>query len=392
MKPLLVFLLFTGLVCACSTEDSRKQCEKDGDCNTHWRCDMYTYTCRCISDDGCNAAASERCMPDGTCQVYTGCSSDMDCPSQQRCDVPTGECLCISNEACPEGEICNPSGYCQPSEGCYDNVDCAAGEYCAFDDGFEYGSCQPEGSCTHKFQCPIAQICEAGSCVDGCEDYGDCPYKWACSNGQCVQGLCDDDSFCEFMEYCQGGNCLDAYDPAAPYCKPCDGQNLTDCGSRANPCLIYPFDPPEPFAAVSDEYCSVDCSGGGRCPKGFECSSIITVSQTDLCRSDNECPNGLPCLLNPEEDQGFCPCHPSLNPCMSNSCLPGMCLMNTCLGVSTPCTTDADCSMCTVTRDACTTSADCRAVECELYDGVDYGGCVSARACGLADGYHCPPP
>jgi hypothetical protein len=211
-----------------------------------------------------------------------------------------------------------------------------------------------------------------------------------------MEGVCEDDSFCDFMFSCDNGNCTNAYSANTPYCKPCDGQNLMDCGVRENPCLIYPYDD-DAFiqgAGGLDEYCSVDCSGGQRCPNGFECNSIITVKQSDLCRSDSECPGNLPCLKSQEEDQGFCPCHDTQNRCMANTCLQNMCgtFTHTCLMLDLPCQTDADCYMCSVTTAHCATDADCAEIECEKYDGVDYGGCVSARGCGLQEGYHCPPP
>jgi hypothetical protein len=391
-KRIIGLLILAGCLAmtGCGEGGSQKECEMDGDCPAHWRCDIYAFICRCVSDEGCDQVAGEVCMPDGTCQVYTGCTSDAMCPSLWRCEVSTGECLCTSDEACGVGEVCNSSGFCQPSAGCFDNDDCAAGEFC----DTPTKTCVPVGTCTTKFQCPIGNLCSGGQCVPGCEDYGDCPLRSGCINGQCMQGVCEDDSFCEFMYYCDNGNCLNAYSANTPYCKPCDGQNLLDCGVRGNPCLIYPFDPPEPFAQVSDEYCSVDCSGGQRCPNGFTCNSIITVKQTDLCRSDAECPGSLPCLKSQEEDQGFCPCHNTQNRCMANTCLQNMCgtFTGTCLLLDLPCQTDADCYMCSVTTAHCATDADCATIECELYDGVDYGGCVSARGCGLDEGYHCPPP
>ncbi len=386
-----------GLLASCGEEGSKKKCEKDGDCPAHWRCDMYAFICRCVSDEGCDQAAGEVCMPDGTCQVYTGCTSDAMCPSLWECDTNTGECLCTCDEACEPGEICNPSGYCQPSSGCFDNDDCGQGEIC----DTSTKTCIDDGTCTNKFQCPIGHLCQNGQCVPGCEDYGDCPLGSACIGGQCVQGKCEDDTFCDFMWYCDtGGTCQNAYDAAnAPYCKPCDGASLTDCGPRENPCLIYPFKT-DAFATQSgeDEYCSVDCSGGQHCPNGFECNSIITVKTTDLCQTDADCPQGLPCLKHPEEDEGFCPCHNTRNPCMDNTCMTSdMCFAGSCLslsiaGIDLSCTQDSDCNICLVTMSHCMSDADCKTIECELYDGVDYGGCVSAKGCGLNEGYHCPWP
>jgi hypothetical protein len=396
----LIFLAASLAVGACSGSGAEVECKKDSDCQENWICDIYGNYCRCVNDDGCNTAIGERCTTAGTCEIYTGCKTDQDCAGCQRCEIESGECLCTDDCGCAEGEKCNASGYCQPSSGCFDNADCAQGEIC----NTPTKTCIPANTCTSKFQCPLGQICTGGTCVDGCEDHGDCPWendvKSACMDGSCVAGVCGDDSFCDFMEYCNNGNCLSAYDEQdAPYCRPCDNMVLDTCGPVSNPCLIYPYLPPEEFAQVSDEYCAVDCSEGQRCPNGFECSSIISIKQTDLCQTDNDCPLGLPCLKGAEEDEGFCPCHPMKNACPENTCLMDTCgtITHKCFalglaGLNVPCTTNADCQLCQVTWDSCNSDADCEAIDCEIYDGVDYGGCVSAKGCGLQEGYHCPPP
>jgi hypothetical protein len=52
-----------------------------------------------------------------------------------------------------------------------------------------------------------------------------------------------------------------------------------------------------------------------------------------------------------------------------------MCLLGSCINKKIPCNTSADCT-----------------IECELYDGANYGGCVIGKNCGLKEGFHCPPP
>ncbi len=384
MKRLLIIqavlaLAISLLLAGCSGGgDSKAQCEKDGDCPANWRCDAYAMICRCINDNACNVGGGERCMPNGTCQLYTGCSSDPECGSCQRCEVSTGECLCTGDCACAEGEFCNSSGFCQPSTGCFDNDDCATGEFC----DTSAKSCIPTNTCTNKYQCPFGQICAGGTCVSGCEDHGDCPFHQACINGVCTQGVCPDDSFCDFMEYCSAGTCLSAYnDQYAPYCKPCQNEDLNGCGDPLNPCLIYEYfgdafeqNYPFPRLLPNDpaEYCAVDCSGGQRCPVGFYCATIISIKQSDICQNDWDCPAGLPCLKG-ESDTGFCPCHDINNPCPDNSCVA---FFNMCAATGLPCSTDADCYN----------------IVCEKYDPQDYGGCVSAKGCGLEEGFHCPWP
>lgn len=360
---IVALLAIAGLLlpaAGCSGNGSRSECEKDGDCPSNWRCDIYAKVCRCINDEAC-VAPDQRCMPDGSCQVYTGCSTDQECGSCKRCEAATGECLCTDDCACGEDEFCNSSGFCQPRTGCFDNADCSDGEYC----DTPSKSCVPTGTCSTKFQCPLGQICPSGTCVPGCQDHGDCPFHEACMNGSCQAGVCPDDSFCEFMEACMGGNCVDAYDDQyAPYCKPCNNVQQDPCGEATNLCLIYPYDND---GFPSDNYCGVDCSGGQRCPVGFECSTVILVAGS--CRSDAECSMyNVPCLIG-EEDNGFCPCNNQTNPCPANNCFMGMC---------------------SASGDSCSSNADCIQLVCEYYEGYDYGGCVYAKNCGLKEGYHCP--
>ena len=92
------------------------------------------------------------------------------------------------------------------------------------------------------------------------------------------------------------------------------------------------------------------------------------------------------------EDKGYCPCHDANNPCPQNSCLQDICFGSACLSTGLACTTNEDCQVCTIGAQPCLSDADCPTLACEIYEDVDYGGCVSARACGLDDGQHCPAP
>ena len=105
-------------------------------------------------------------------------------------------------------------------------------------------------------------------------------------------------------------------------------------------------------------------------------------------------------MKDEEEDTGFCPCTvDSRNPCgFDNTCLQdscstwsGNCLAASLSGITIPCNDDTDCQFCTANLAPCDAANPCTPIVCELYDGVDYGGCVSAKACGLLEGYRCPP-
>ena len=385
----------------CNTSGScqaKAGCILDADCGSDvdWRCRINPQTsigeCFCNTDGAC--AEAEFCNVHGYCQPNASCDSNEDCQAGRFCNVDTGECLCNpeAQTGCEaDTEVCNQSGYCQPRPGCYDNRDCAElpGTFC----DFSTRSCVPEGSCTSDLQCPLGTVCRQYVCVAGCSDSADCPLDSYCSNNQCVNG-CQADDFCEFAQFCMGGSCQDAYSASTPYCKTCDGGDLTSCGDRDNLCLIYPYDS-DAFAAVDDEYCAPDCSGDQRCPNGFSCNSVISVKQEDLCQVDADCPAGLPCLKSPEEDSGYCPCAGN-NPCPANTCFTDYCIGGTCsilgsAGLTLPCNNAADCKVCLVTLDSCANTA-CEPVDCILNDGVNYGGCVSGQGCGLIEGVHCPDP
>ncbi len=392
----------------CNTSGSCQKkagCILDADCGNpdDWRCRISADTgigeCFCETDAACEQG--EFCNVHGYCQPNSSCESNEDCPAGRFCNVDTGECLCNpeAQTGCDAGEVCNASGYCQPRPGCYDNSDCAdvPDTYC----DFNTRTCVPNGTCTSDMQCPLGTICRLDGdqyrCIEGCQDSADCPLDQYCQSNACVDG-CQADDFCAFAEYCVQGQCQSAYSEQTPFCKPCDNTNLLSCGTIENSCLIYPYESDD-FAQQSDEYCAPDCSGNERCPNGFRCNTVITIKQSDLCHSDADCPAGLPCLKSPEEDQGFCPCTQDMrNACPENTCLQDTCgMMDVCstlsmMGTNLPCQDDSDCHLCTVTWEPCDANGQCPDTVCELYDDVDYGGCVSAKACGLLEGVHCPPP
>ncbi len=363
-------LLAVLTVGGCKGTGSEGECAKDGDCPTNWVCDIYGKFCRCISDLGCNTALGERCMPSGSCEIYTGCKADTDCGGCQSCQVETGECLCVEDCGCPDGEKCNASGYCQPSSGCFDNEDCAQSEIC----DTPTKTCISSAICTHKLQCLIGQICVNGVCQIGCEDHGDCAWengiKASCISGSCQPGVCSDSTFCGFLESCELGNCQNAYNEAtAPYCMPCTSSIGNDCGDIAtNLCLIYPFEG-DAFGTQHDEYCGVDCSVTLTCPNGFQCGAIRVVDPADECSSDAQCPAGAPCLKSLEADKGYCACNDSTNRCPPDIC--GL-ITKTCISSKKPCQTSADC-----------------AIPCEKFPGETFGGCVMGRQCGLEEGIQC---
>ncbi len=357
-------------------------CILDSDCgdDTLWFCRINSDTkigeCFCKADGACEQG--EFCNPHGYCQPLSTCTSNDDCQAGKLCDIPSGECLCDSDAqtGCASGEVCNSSGYCQPRPGCYDNSDCTdiAGTFC----DITTRTCIPNGTCTTDRQCPIGQVCQNGACADGCHYASDCELTECCVSNQCQTCDCQNDDFCAFAEFCNNSNCQSGYSQDTPYCKPCNSQSTdyTQCGDVLNRCLIYPFTN-DTFAGHSDEYCAMDCSTNDRCPKGFGCSEIVVIKSTDECVTDNDCPSGVPCWKGPEEDKGYCPCHPQKNSCPLDSCdvfgIVGP--PNTCINKRTPCSSSLDCT-----------------IECVSDQADGFGGCVIGKTCGLQEGIHCPYP
>lgn len=425
----------TGEFCNLSGQCQKKAgCISDSDCGDPnlFRCFIDPVTkvggCLCKADAACEQG--QFCNPKGFCQPLATCQKNEDCPPGKTCKIETGECLCNheDNTGCLSTEVCNASGYCQPRPGCFDNRDCAdvPNTFC----DTETKVCIPIGSCNSDRQCQIGQVCANHACVAGCRGNEDCPLDQRCVNAACVGG-CQGDEFCDFAQFCVSGACQNAYTAQTPYCKPCVNTDLTMCGDRKNTCLIYQYTGDEfstaggnsctrdsqctspmqcncPKSAADPtvcqtgqtgvcgytEYCAPDCSANQRCPNGFECNSIISVKSTDICPA-HTCPQGLPCLMG-ESDTGYCPCHPTKNPCPANTCIADTCLGGVCYalslnGIRLPCQTANDCKVCSVNLLSCATTT-CPAIQCVTYDGVDYGGCVSAQSCGLMEGVHCPKP
>lgn len=403
-----------GLFCtvkgAC---EPKRGCMVDQDCGDEdkYLCRINQDTrigeCLCKNDAACQPG--EFCNSRNFCQAIQVCDSNDDCPAGRACNLQSGECLCNpeAQTGCARGEVCNASGYCQPRPGCYDNNDCEnlAGTYC----DTTTKTCVPNDQCVGDMQCPLAEICKLTGtkyqCIDGCNDSADCPLDHYCGpEKRCVPG-CQADDVCGFANFCTAGTCQAASTEQAPYCRVCYNSNKGICGNRSNSCLIYPYtgdafvaaDPYKGMRPISSstEYCAPDCSKSGHCPYGFECRSVITVDR--VCRSNQECPGGVPCLKSQEEDTGYCPCtQDNKNPCnFPNACIKGSSICNAQKKCTAPiaganCTTNADCAYCQSTREACSQNSDCRPITCELYPDQTYGGCVSAKACGLIEGMHCP--
>ncbi len=382
---------------------------------------------------GCRNAPSSSCSDDGDCPV-----------PGTRCETTTGACICITSEACPEGAFCNGAGICQERAGCARTSECGAGTYC----DVSTGVClvgppalgQPCGLASH---CPYGSVCDGGLCRAGCFDSGDCPLGHVCQSGTCIEGICADDSFCEFGERCVQSRCQP--DRRGPYCRGCSMDNnaqVTPCDEPRNFCLVNNFE-----RGGSPTICGVDCSLGQPCPNGYECNNVLTLSG-DACTFNAQCkcdprtirfsqircdvaapcdprlPDGGPdpdasgctfedhpscsgeaCLVLKGAQEGSCSCIRD-DQCEGDSvCVDGVC----CSGAVEEdrqcivgegrtsgfcnCATDDDCPQdvcngltrtCTFTQQACTPGeGDCGAISCVS------GACLIGANCAPIQGLSC---
>ena len=94
----------------------------------------------------------------------------------------TGSPMCTDAD-CPQGQYCDGvSGTCIP--GCNDDTDCTAPAVC------DVGGHTCKG-CVIDGNCPLGQVCDAGTCVPGCNDMQPCQDGLACCADTCVDPLSD---------------------------------------------------------------------------------------------------------------------------------------------------------------------------------------------------------
>ncbi len=278
---------------------------------------------KCKTNADCGP--DEVCNSHNFCQATFGCHSDSQCGANQTCDTTSGTCLCSNDQGCVSdggvAEFCNANHRCQSYGACQDNSDCPTGKIC----DTVNNSCIAASACGGTTQCPLGQICNASNvCVAGCNTSGDCPQTavnssgvtyfapQGCINGQCVPNGCTSTLGCTFENFCQSNTCVSACSASSPYCKPCTTD--LDCNSgfsTANHCLEDPRNAAscQPGQSGCQFWCGVDCSGAKACPAGFDCGSIIIVTQQTSCTCGTSCSNGTgPCQCNEGATSGFCLC------------------------------------------------------------------------------------
>lgn len=253
---------------------------------------------QCLDDSYCEAgtycdegSCREGCRSDRDCVDYRNNCNDAFCEAHSCVQVPINEdVLCAPPvNACWKGSYCK-AGVCTQLSPIV-NGECG---HCMECDG--YGNCVPvsdvrdrwdhcpgmqycwEGSCTgcsDDTACESNQICEAGTCVPGCNEDLDCAYLADdCNDALCFDHECrvtpksEQGGFCD-GGFCSGGvcvqcvsdlNCSDGLVCVASSCVPGCGTDA-DCAAGSSEC--------NPTACVAGKCESHPVADGTDCYGGF---------------------------------------------------------------------------------------------------------------------------
>jgi hypothetical protein len=271
--------------------DSDDDCPADTECVDHF-CDLATNTCdsvrECEQDSDCDdgdPCTDDVCGTDGCCSNQPLSCVDEPCPPECYCDE--------------EGSVCRLCECAGDGETCCTDSDCDDGKTCTTD------TCV-DNCCTYEpVECPNNQCCrENVGCVDTCDDGVFCNGVEGCDDGQCVDAVAlpcpeDDGLFCNGPEGCDEDNdvCVEEL--------PClEGQ---ECDEETDECFV---------PCGEDADCPDDglfCNGPetcveGRCvsgppPCGGECDEA-----NDVCGPEPErrCATAADCLENEQCVDGLC--------------------------------------------------------------------------------------
>lgn len=276
--------------------------------------DFYNQDMACSSNADC--MAGEVCNGQLCVATVTRCTTDTDCAGNEVCRT-----FYVSEEGTQQ------VAWCQPASSCRSQVDCATGQYCgARTSEFALGTCiddaaacnpsdpapcaigacvqdsstgsyrcidEVEPECTDAMDCPIGQVCSAGSCI---EPPAECVTADDCASGeQCVGGACRPETQCDASAQCEGaseqcvdGACVVVEEPSAAASCVFDRQ----CGEQGT-CI--------------DARCHVLCTTEEECSRTEACVDGVCQAAPDgggECVFDSDCVTGPATCIN-----GFCAAH-----------------------------------------------------------------------------------
>jgi hypothetical protein len=163
------------------------ECRSNVDCSNDLWCDGGRCRPQCIADGDCTGRRT--CDPDTkTCVLPCG---EAGCADGQICQDNICRSVCDGARPCPDGQLCDFStSTCKPE--CLENVDCAAKPHTVCTGG----QCVPDGKCRIDTDCPVSQLCTAGTCLNR-------PTVLDPDLGYRCTGACD----CRMGELCDAGHC-----------------------------------------------------------------------------------------------------------------------------------------------------------------------------------------
>ena len=339
---------------ACSKPCASVSCAKnqrcqDGVCQPD-PCSSVTCSAGTVCVKG--ACVRERCNASNVCKFGRLCllrsqtcdddpCAGVKCPdSRQVCRE--GQCVappsCVFDKDCPGAQLCAKGKCINPA--CQKNTDCQQDEICL------EGQCQKD-TCAGK-TCPNHQLCRAGQCVGSCAGVF-CKTGEVCVDGKCVNDACAGKQ-CQAGEACVNGTCVT--NPCATgSCK--QGRVCRPGGCFPDPCQ------------------SLSCPSGQACKAG-QCEGDRT------CQNDAGCPGAGVCIEKVCKPAG---CYAA--PCTGGKiCLKGQCADNPC--ANKQCGSDEVCrprdGLCVKRCTTCPQGQRCKNGVCES-DPCDSINCQSGERC-----------
>jgi hypothetical protein len=311
----------------------QEPCEDDTDCDdgrpcTDDRCDDVTGQCiyrEIICSDGLFCNGQEVCI-DGICRSGKSpdCDDGVSC-TVDTCDESTDSCKNSPIDAfCDNQTYCDGAEICHPMLGCLEGNDPCSGRMCE-EDADTCVDCLADVHCDNGEFCDGAETCVSGTCQSGdnpcparmcdesqdscadCLNDDDCDDQNRCTDDKCILGSCanseysdgtpcPDDLFCNGLETCLSGICVDGVSP-------CGIDEI--CNEDNDECNL----PPD---------CQIDseCDDGNPCTDDM-CSSGICehvnnssfCDDNDACTANDICSAGV-CMGTPIPGCGESPVQP----------------------------------------------------------------------------------
>jgi hypothetical protein len=241
------------------TRQGQEWCDNlDNDCDgeTDEDCTQCQADADCVDADSCLRGA----CTDGTCSTDpspdgTGCDDGLYCTDNDQC--ATGTCAGTARDCSAESDDCN-DGVCDEEAGACAKQALADGTGC--DDG-QY--------------CTVGETCLSGACQGGQ------PQDCSAFDGECVEGLCnEDDDRCEGRPMADGEDCDDGqYCTVGETCLSgaCQGSQPRDCSASGGSCV--------------DGYCNEDQDRcvGTNLDAGTPCDDDLFCTENDACDDSGNC-------------------------------------------------------------------------------------------------------